>query len=404
LVGKLSKTAKNTSLHESYSLTSKKISKPKRTPIVIVFRYLIFEVLKAQFAVLLVLLTIFISQQFVRVLADASNGEFPASLVLTLLGLNLPQLTVIILPLSFFLGILLAHGRMYAENEMVILHGVGVSEWYVARVTLVLAIANLVFTSVLSMYVGPWAEERQNQVLEKAQSEAGLAALVQGRFQASPNGRAVLFVEKISKDNQLDKVFVAQLPDPEDEAGLSNIVVAKHGRVMEDEIGSQLLQLEGGVRYQGSPQAVDYQVIEFGGYKMEIKEQEVNARRRKLSALSMEQLNDTPGPEAVAEFQWRLAIPLSIPLLTLIAVPLARVNVRQGKFAKMFPAILLYLGYFGLMIAGRKALEDEVIPQYMGMWWIHISAFLMGVFLLGKERPLFSKLFVSMKKKKVATS
>jgi lipopolysaccharide export system permease protein len=371
---------------------------------VIVFRYLIFEVLKAQFAVLLVLLTIFISQQFVRVLADASNGEFPASLVLTLLGLNLPQLTVLILPLSFFLGILLAHGRMYAENEMVILHGVGVSEWYVARVTLVLAMANLVFTGVLSLYVGPWAEERQNQVLEKAQSEAGLAALVQGRFQASPNGRAVLFVEKISKDNQLDKVFVAQLPELGDEAGLSNIVVAKRGRVVEDEIGSQQLQLEGGVRYQGSPQSMDYQVIAFGGYKMEIKEQEVDARRRKLSALSMAQLNDTPGPEAAAEFQWRFAIPLSIPLLTLIAVPLARVNVRQGKFAKMFPAILLYLGYFGLMIAGRKALEDEVIPQYMGMWWIHISAFLMGVFLLGKERPLFSKLSVSMKKKKVATS
>lgn len=48
----------------------------------------------------------------------------------------------------------------------------------------------------------------------------------------------------------------------------------------------------------------------------------------------------------MAEFHWRLAIPLAIPLMTLIAVPLARVNVRQGKFAKVFPAVLLYLGYF----------------------------------------------------------
>ncbi|MGS0726985.1 LPS export ABC transporter permease LptF, partial [Shewanella sp. 0m-11] len=45
----------------------------------IVFRYLIREVFKAQIAVLLVLLAIFISQHFVRVLADASDGEFPAS-------------------------------------------------------------------------------------------------------------------------------------------------------------------------------------------------------------------------------------------------------------------------------------------------------------------------------------
>ena len=369
----------------------------------IVFRYLIREVLKAQIAVLLVLLTIFISQHFVRVLADASDGEFPASLVMTLLGLNLPYLAVLVLPLSLFLGILLAHGRMYAENEMIIFHGVGVSEWYVTRVTLLLAVANMLFTGFLSLYVTPWAEEKQNQVLEKAQSEAGLAALVQGRFQTSPNGRAVLFVEKISKDNELEKVFVAQLPDPEDESGQTNVVVAKGGRVVEENSGSQQLQLNNGVRYQGSASSMNGQVIEFGGYRMQIKEQEIDERRRKLSALPLSELRNIEGPEATAEFHWRLAIPLAIPLMTLIAVPMARVNVRQGKFAKMGPAVLLYLGYFGLMVAGRKALEDGVVPEYLGMWWIHLSALMMGLMLLGKERPFGARLSGLIKRKRLAS-
>lgn len=367
----------------------------------IVFKYLIREVFKAQIAVLLVLLTIFISQNFVRILADAADGDFPASLIMTLIGLNLPYLVVLVLPLSLFLGILVAHGRMYSENEMVILHGVGVSEWYVTRVTLLLAIMNMLFTGYLSLYVAPWAEERQNQVLEKAQSEAGLAALVQGRFQASPNGRAVLFVERIGKNNELDKVFVAQLPDPDDETGVTNIVVAKGGRVLEDDSGAQLLQLNNGVRYQGSPRLKDYQVIEFGGYKMQIKEQQVDERRRKLSALPLDELIGIDGPEAAAQFHWRLALPLAIPLMTLIAVPLARVNVRQGKFAKMLPAILLYLGYFGLMVAGSKALEDGIVPQYLGMWWIHGSALLIGILLLSKDRPLFSRFTVLLGRKKV---
>ncbi|MEZ9822667.1 LPS export ABC transporter permease LptF [Shewanella sp. 10N.286.45.A1] len=368
----------------------------------IVFRYLIREVLKAQIAVLLVLLAIFISQHFVRVLADASDGEFPASLVMTLLGLNMPFLVVLVLPLSLFLGILLAHGRMYSENEMVILHGVGISEWYITRVTLLLAVVNMVFTGFLSIYVTPWAEERQNQVLEHAQSEAGIAALTQGRFQTSPNGRAVLFVERIGRDNKLDKVFVAQLPDPEDETGLANVVVARSGKVVEDATGGQRLQLEDGVQYQGSPKRIDYQVVEFGGYQMEIKEQEAGERRRKLSALPIDQLMDIDTPEATAEFHWRLAIPLAIPLMTLIAVPMARVNNRQGKFAKMFPAILLYLGYFGLMVAGRKSLEDGVIPEFLGMWWIHASALLIGLLLLGKERPAGAKLSGVFKRKKAA--
>lgn len=143
-------------------------------------------------------------------------------------------------------------------------------------------------------------------------------------------------------------------------------------------------------------------MIEFGGYKMQIKEQQVDERRRKLSALTVTDLLKVESAEAVAEFHWRLAIPLAIPIMTLIAVPLARVNVRQGKFAKMLPAVLLYLGYFGLMVAGRKALQDGVIPQYLGMWWIHLSALIMGIFLLGKDRPLFARLSTAMARKKVA--
>ena len=88
--------------------------------------------------------------------------------------------------------------------------------------------------------------------------------------------------------------------------------------------------------------------------------------------------------------------------MTLIAVPLARVNVRQGKFAKMLPAILLYLGYFGLMVAGRKALEDQVIPAYLGMWWIHLMALGMGLLLLAKERPIGLKFFSFFKRKRNA--
>ncbi|BDM63429.1 LPS export ABC transporter permease LptF [Shewanella sp. NFH-SH190041] len=368
----------------------------------IVFRYLIREVLKAQIAVLLVLLTIFLSQHFVRVLADASDGDFPGSLVLTLLGLNLPSLTVLVLPLSLFLGILVAHGRMYAENEMVIFHGVGISEWYVTRVTLVLAVVNMIITACLSLYVAPWAEETQNQVLEQAQSEAGLAALVQGRFQTSPNGRAVLFVEKIGKDNSLSNVFVAQMPDPHDESDATNLVVARSGKVVEESSGSQHLVLNDGTRYQVTPMKRDYQEINFGGYGMQIKEQEVDQRRRKMSALPIGKLMQLDTPEATAEFNWRLAIPLAIPLMTLIAVPLARVNVRQGKFAKLLPAILLYLGYFGLMVAGRKALEDQVIPSYFGMWWIHIIALIIGLMLLGKERPMGLKIFSFFKRKRAA--
>ncbi|MBM7071593.1 LPS export ABC transporter permease LptF [Shewanella sp. 202IG2-18] len=366
----------------------------------IVFRYLVKEVFKAQAAVLTVLLTIFVSQNFVRFLGDASDGDFSGTLVLNFVALNLPELLMLIVPLSLFLGILLAHGRMYAENEMVIFHSVGISEWYVTRVTLVLALINMVATATISLYISPWAEEQQNVLREKAKAEAGISAVIEGRFQKSPNGRAVLFVEDKNKQGNLSNVFVAQLPDEDDVSGETNIVVAKHGKVVEEKDGEQQLNLEGGTRYQLKPDTLDYQVIHFGGYQMQIKDQEVEARRRKLNAMPTAQLIGTPGPEAAAEFHWRIAIPIAILMMTLIAVPMSRVNVRQGKFAKMFPAILLYLGYFGMLVAGKKAIADEVFPSFLGMWWIHLSAFIMGMLLLGKERPTGAKFAGFIKQKR----
>ncbi len=60
----------------------------------IVFRYLIGEVFKSQLAVFLILITIIMSQRFVKILADASDGDIPGQLVLTILSLKLPQLAV----------------------------------------------------------------------------------------------------------------------------------------------------------------------------------------------------------------------------------------------------------------------------------------------------------------------
>ena len=107
-------------------------------------------------------------------------------------------------------------------------------------------------------------------------------------------------------------------------------------------------------------------------------------------------IND-PSIDALAELHWRIAIPLSLPFLVLIAVPLSAADPRQGRFGKMFPALMLYLGYFMMLMAGRKALEDGNIPQQLGLWWVHAVLFSIGVMLLLKGRPLGVKIRASLK-------
>lgn len=75
--------------------------------IVIIIRYLVRETLKSQLAILFILLLIFFCQKLVRILGAAVDGDIPTNLVLSLLGLGIPEMAQLILPLSLFLGLLM---------------------------------------------------------------------------------------------------------------------------------------------------------------------------------------------------------------------------------------------------------------------------------------------------------
>lgn len=94
----------------------------------IIIRYLVRETLKSQLAILFILLLIFFCQKLVRILGAAVDGDIPANLVLSLLGLGVPEMAQLILPLSLFLGLLMTLGKLYTESEITVMHACGLSK------------------------------------------------------------------------------------------------------------------------------------------------------------------------------------------------------------------------------------------------------------------------------------
>lgn len=372
----------------------------------IIFRYLLKEVAKTQLAVFLVIMTIFISNKFVRVLDDASEGGIPGHLVMTFIGLKIPDLAGMILPLSFFLGVLLAYGRIYAENEMTVLHACGVSEWYVVRVTLILGFVTAIITGIFTLYLSPMAAEYEYQVKDQIAADSGLSSLIAGRFQTTGNKKAVVFIhDKNRSDNTFEKVFVAQLPDedtPNSSVIDSSLVYAATGQVIEEETGLQRLILSSGTRYQNDIKNKEFRQVTFDKYYIQIQDQKVAHKRRKLSAIPTDDLYQEKTPEASAESQWRIAFPLACIIMTLVAVPLSVVNPRQGKFGKMLPALLLFLSYFLLLTAVRSGIEKGSVPQYIGLWPVHFIVLILGFSLLVKGRTSGRKFKAKLAKNKVA--
>ena len=77
----------------------------------ILFRYISREILMTMLAVTFTLLVIVISSRLVAYLASAAAGDLPAGLVFSIILFRLPGFLELILPLSFFISVLLALGR-----------------------------------------------------------------------------------------------------------------------------------------------------------------------------------------------------------------------------------------------------------------------------------------------------
>lgn len=352
----------------------------------LIFRYLLRETFKSQLAVFFILMSIFIMLRFVRILGDATDGDVPADLVVGFITLYSPVLASLILPISLFLGVMLAHGRMYVDSEMTVLKACGISEWYVTRVTLFVAVLIGLITGLVTLYLAPISLEQEYHLREEAAAKSGLAAVISGRFQETGTDGSIIFVHDIDSDNKrLQKVFLAQ-PSVEDNG--VHLIYANSGRIQQGELGAKKLVLEKGTQYEGTTVANDYQIVQFDEYSVTIQEADKEEKRIKVAAIPTLALWNMDTIEAKAELQWRIAIPLSLPFLVLIAVPLSAVDPRQGRFGKMLPALLLYLGYFLLLLASRRIMEDGRLPSSIGLWWVHATMLLVGTGLIVRDRRL----------------
>ncbi|MGB5209235.1 MAG: LptF/LptG family permease, partial [Gammaproteobacteria bacterium] len=71
-------------------------------------------------------------------------------------------------------------------------------------------------------------------------------------------------------------------------------------------------------------------------------------------------------PDDKAEFQWRISTPISVLLLTILAVPLSRSRPRQGRYAGLVIALLVYALYFNMVTVARTWVEQG---SAVSIWW-----------------------------------
>ena len=127
-----------------------------------------------------------------------------------------------------------------------------------------------------------------------------------------------------------------------------------------------------GTRYEGAPGLADYQMIEYSEYGQLIEKESSPERGRRRTAISTMDLMDDLTLRNFSELQWRLSVVFMIPIIGVLAIPLSRVNPRQGRFTRLVPGMILCFLYVVSLSAARSAMEKQQIPEAIGIWWVHV--------------------------------
>ena len=348
-------------------------------------------------AVTLILLAVALTSRFIQYLSQAVAGELASDVLFLLMFYRLPDFLLIILPLALFLGILLAYGRMYADNEMVILIGSGFSPRRLLLATLGTSSIVLLVVAVLSLQLAPWGVRNTEQLKQNQDQLTELDLIVAGQFQSFGDGSRVTYAERIdvsaTGERQLKNVFVA-VSGAEDEAGQSSprIIFAESARPEIDlDTGARFMRLENVLQYDGAPGALDFSIGQFDAQSILLPDSTSIETILEEESLTTMQLIGSNLPEHQAELQWRISILLLIPIITLIAVPLSKVDPRQGRYSKLVPAAFLYAAYFVLLQFSKDMIASESLPALVGMWWVH--ALFIGIAWLCYRFPSIGRSF-----------
>jgi len=335
-------------------------------------RSLLREFAHLAIAVFTTLFLIALTTRLIRLLGQAAGGKIPSDAVIAFLGFFAINVLPVLLSLTLFITVLLTLTRVWRDSEMVIWFNSGLSLAAWTRPVLWFAAPLVLLIALLSLVISPWAVQIAEQYRSHVDARDDLSRVDPGAFGESRSKERVYFVEAIAGDkSSVQNVFVNST-----QHGRTGVMMSEKGVTEIAPGGDRFLVLYGGRRYEGVPGEAEFRVMEFERYAMRIATPEGEAPEATQRSLSTLALIESPSDVNRAELLWRVGIPLSALILSLLAIPLSYVNPRAGRSINLVLALLIYITYSNLLSVSQARVAQGKLAFSTGWWLVH------GVMLL----------------------
>ena len=341
-------------------------------------RYIFREVVLAWVLVTGVLLVILLAYQVVGVLERAAVNQFPPGVVLQLIWLGALQYLSILLPVGLLLGVVLAFGRLYADSEMAAALACGAGPANIYLPVAILALLVAAGLAWLTLVLAPEATEQALSLRQAAMRAGQFAPIAAGKFRTFGGGSAVVYAQDVNADGTLHNVFVERSRGP-----LVQVALAERARHSVTPDGqTHILTLYDGERFEGVPGSAEFRIVRFAEHVVPVQVPMSSDAIRNIEARPSTALVESSDPAERAELQWRIATPLMCLVLALIGVPLARLRPRQGRYARVWVALIIFLLYSQLISIGKVWIARGTLPVLLGLWWTHAAVVLLALLVI----------------------
>lgn len=339
-------------------------------------RMMMVDLLKTIFSVLIVLVVIIVSRNFIKVLKMAVEGLISTEAIVNILGLKIVLASASFMVPAVFVSVLMVLGRMYRDQEMSALSsaGAGVGRLYLAVFKTIIPVVFM--AAWMSLYVSPWAASTVEQIIFEEKQNIGVRAISAGKFSEYNKGNLIFYVEKISADNVMHDVFVQSK-----RANEVGIVTAEKAEVRN--INNDLyIVFINGERVQGNAGTVDFVLESFTEYGMRLDSGDGGIQVDPINGIATSKLLQTQNLEELSELHHRLSVPFSIIVLAIMAVPLAQVSPRSGVYGNLAAAFLIYFSFANFEKVSSSWMVRGEISAWLGFWSVYFLAALIIVILL----------------------
>lgn len=328
----------------------------------IINRYLLRQVIATTLVVTGFLAFIMIGGRLIKYFGIAAQGALDVSALFLIVAYRMPDFLTLILPLGFFTGLMLVFGRLYVDHEMAVLNASGISRDSLGIMLWPFVLLLMISEAGLTLFAAPWGFEHATKVMAEQSSKKGFDLVSPRKFITS--GSYTFYAEDQSPDKTaLLKVFVHQnAPN-----GSDVLIVAQQAiRLIDPQHLNTIVELHNGRRYELKAGQLHYSEAQFATYRLNLNDAQ-SAEVMATPTESMRTVDLMAHPKdakSLSEIGWRWSMPVMILIAVILALPLSEVSPRQGRFLRLFPALLLFIA----LVIGLLAVKLRISKGLLSVW------------------------------------